>query len=309
MGDALPRLGAGAILCLLWTIAAGAEAPIKPVKLPVEIQRKLGLMVQPLLAATRTEKLSGFIRVLDPGPLAQLDSDIQAAEIALAASAAQAARANALNADGQAVSTKALQGAQAQARADASKLASLRRRLALEWGAGLTRMSEKARGVLIEDLASGRAALVRIDTTSGQGQTGLKAATLDCGSLGVFHAVVLGAARTADPRLMSPGLIARVDGKAAATLSAGLNIPVTLTASGPVQGVVAPRAALLRSGGETWVYVRIADDSFVRKPIEAGITDPEGLFVRTGLRPGEAVVTTGSAALFAAESHVSEGGD
>jgi hypothetical protein len=304
----LTRVLAAAALALLSTLGARAQDAIKPVKLSIETQHKLGLAVQPLPAATRSVAIAGFARVLDAGPLAQLDADIQAAQAALTASAADAARARALNADGQAVSTKALQAAEAQARADASRLASLRRRIGLEWGAGLARLSDQQRTALIEALAAGRAALVRIDTPSGEGQAGLKRVTLDLGSLGVFHGVILGGARAADPRLMSPGLIAEVVGKSAQTLSAGLSAPVKLTASGPIKGVIAPRAALLRSGGETWLYVKTADESFLRQRVEGGLADPGGLFVSAGFRPGQPVVTTGAAALFAAETNVGEAG-
>jgi hypothetical protein len=304
----LMRVFAGAALAGLWAAGAHAADEVKPVKLPVETQRKLGLTVQPLRAAVRTATIPGFARVLDPGPLAQLDSDIQSAQVAFAASSAEATRARSLNADDQAVSTKALQAAEAQARADASRLALLRRRVGLEWGEGLARLSDRQRSDLIGELAAGRAALVRIDTASGQGQAGLRGVDIDFGALGVFHGAVLGAARAADPRLMSPGLIAKVGGKSAGTLSNGLSAPVRLTASGPMRGVVAPRAALLRSGGETWVYVRTAEESFLRKPVEGGLVDPAGLFVAAGFKPGEQVVTIGSAALFAAETNVGEAG-
>jgi multidrug efflux pump subunit AcrA (membrane-fusion protein) len=90
------------------------------------------------------------------------------------------------------------------------------------------------------------------------------------------------------------------------SLSIGLSLPVTLTASAPVRGVAVPRAALLRSGGETWVYVRTASDTFLRKEVENGRSDPSGLFAPGGLKAGEQVVTQGAAALFAAETNVSE---
>jgi hypothetical protein len=306
----LKRALTGAVLAGLWCAAVQAAEALKPVKLPVATQRKLGFRVQPLLAATRVATVAGYVKVLDPGPLALLDSDIQAAAAAAAASAAEAARTRTLNADDQAVSTKVMQAAQAQARGDAARLALLRRRVGLEWGAGLARMSDAQRAALVADLAAGRAALVRIDTASGQGQAGLRAIDIDFGTLGQFHGAGVGPARAADPRLMSPGLIARIGGANASVLSSGLSTPVRLTASGPVKGVVAPRAALLRSGGATWVYIRTSEESFQRKPVEGGQADPAGLFVATGLRPGEQVVTTGSAALFAAETNVGEvGGD
>jgi hypothetical protein len=305
----LKALGAAFVLAGgVWTSAL-ADDEAKPVKLPAEIQRKLGLATQPLVAASRTATVTGFARVLDPGPLAQLDADIEAAAVAAQASAAEAERTRSLHADGQTVSTKALEAAEAQARTDAARLAALRRRVALEWGEGLARLSERQRAALVEDLAAGRAALLRIDTPSGQGQAGLRSVDIDMGPLGVVHATVLGPARSADPHLFSPGVIAKVAGRAAAGLSAGLAMPVKLTASQPMHGVVLPRAALVRGGGQAWAYVKTGEENFLRRPAEAALAEADGgLFVASGFRPGETVVTTGAAALFAAETNVGEAG-
>jgi len=307
------RHAARALLIGAALMAAGAayadedDAP-KPVKLGAETQKKLGLTVQPLAAAARAESLPGYLKVLDAGPLAQLDSDLQVSEAAAAASAAAAARSKTLNAADQAVSTKALQAAEAAARADAAKVALLRRRLALEWGEGFARMPDRQRAALIGQIAAGQTALVRIDSAAGQGLSGLRELDLDLGALGRVHASVLGPARVADARLQSSGLIARVSGAGARSLSSGLSVPVTLKVSAPIHGVVAPRAALLRSGGKTWVYVRTAGEQFQRQPVEGGKPEPGGLFVAEGLRAGAPVVTTGAAALFAAETNTGEAG-
>jgi hypothetical protein len=284
------------------------DEKVKPVKLPSEIQQKLGLKSEPLKAKVEAASLSGFVKVLDPGPLAQLDSDIDAAEAAAQASQAEFERSQALNKDGQVVATKQVEAARAQARADATKLALLRRRLGLEWGDGIARMSGRQRAQLLADIVAGRAALVRIDTPSGEGLAGLKTVELDLGPLGRVRATVLGTARSADPRLLSPGVIAAARGPGVRSLQTGLSAPVKLAASAPVSGVLVPRAALLRSKGETWVYVRTAGDSFLRKEVEHGRSGQDGLFAPEGFKAGEQVVTQGAAALFAAETNVSDEG-
>jgi len=307
------RLAAPLLMLLALGAATAARADaddkVKPVKLPAETQAKLGLKSEPLKAETSAASLAGFVKVLDPGPLAQLDSDIDAADAAAQASQAEFERAQALNKDGQAVATKQVEAARAQARADATKLALLRRRVGLEWGDGIARLSSRQRAQLLADIGAGRAALVRIDTPSGEGLAGLKAVLLDLGPLGAVRATVLGTARTGDPRLLSPGLIATARGAGVRSLSIGLSVPVKLTASAPVRGVVAPRAALLRSDGKTWVYVRTGPDTFLRKEVEDARRNPAGLFTPAGLKAGEQVVTQGAAALFAAETNVSEEAD
>lgn len=295
-----------------WSAArADDDDAVKPVKLPAEIQAKLGLKSEPLKARASAATISGFVKVLDPGPLAQLDADIDAADAAAQASAAEYARSQALAADGQAVPAKQVEAARAQARADATKLALLRRRVGLEWGEGLARLSVRQRDQLLTEIAAGKAALVRIDTPSGEGLAGLKSVELDLGPLGQVRASVLGRAPAADPRLLSPGLIATARGAGVRSLAIGLTTSVKLAVSAAETGVLAPRAALLRSKGKTWVYVRTAGDTFLRKEVEDGRSDPSGLFVPAGLKPGEQVVTQGAAALFAAETNVgeAEGGD
>lgn len=292
--------------------AARADADdqaIKPVKLPAETQAKLGLKSVPLKAEASAQTISGYVKVLDPGPLAQLDSDIEAADAAAQASAAELARSQALNKDGAAVPTKQVEAARAQARADATKLALLRRRVGLEWGEAFARMSIRGRGQLLAEIASGRAALVRIDTSSGEGLAGLKTVELDLGDLGKVRASVIGPARSADARLLSPGVIATARGPGVRSLSVGLSAPVKLQVSAAETGVVAPRAALIRSKGKTWVYVRTGADTFLRKEVEDPRSDAAGLFTHAGFKPGDQVVTQGAAALFAAETNVSDEGD
>ena len=87
------------------------DVAAKPVKLPTEIQTKLGLKSQPLKAQASASTLSGFVKVLDAGPLAQLDSDIETADAAAQASAAEYARSQALNKDGQTVPAKQVEAA------------------------------------------------------------------------------------------------------------------------------------------------------------------------------------------------------
>jgi uncharacterized protein YaiL (DUF2058 family) len=304
------RLAAPLLMLIALTATAARadddDKKVKPVKLPAETQAKLGLRSEPLKAAASAATLSGFVKVLDAGPLAQLDSDIDAARAAAEASQAEFERSQALNKDGQAVAAKQVEAARAQARADKTKLDLLQRRVGLEWGDGIARLSARQRGQLLADIGAGRAALIRIDTPSGEGLMGLKRVELDLGPLGKVRATVLGTARAGDPHLLSPGLIATARGPGVRSLSIGLSAPVTLTASAPVRGVLVPRAALLRSDGETWVYVRTASDTFLRKEVENGRRDSSGLFAPEGLKAGEQVVTQGAAALFAAETNVSE---
>jgi hypothetical protein len=153
----------------------------------------------------------------------------------------------------------------------------------------------------VSDIASGRAALVRIDSSSGLSNF-RGTAVIDLGPAGTARAAILGPARVGDPRLQSTGLLALVSGPQAMHFGTGTVAPAALAAGTETTGVVVPRAALLRTAGQTFAYVRRDAGSFERRPIVAGLADPAGLFVAGGFRPGEPVVVKGAAQLFAAET-------
>ncbi|MBQ1540662.1 MAG: hypothetical protein IIZ63_01560 [Caulobacteraceae bacterium] len=292
-----------ALLAALACMTAGAAAAAEPsaLELDAAAQHRLGVAVSPLAAATRSARADGLARVLDAGPLAVLDADIAAASAAASASRAEADRTRALHAADAAMSAKAMEAAAAQARADAAKLTLLRRRLDLEWGPAIGRLSDARRGALIGDLAAGRAALVRIDSARGEGQGASGPVEIDLGPLGRATAVVLGPARAAEARLQSPGVIGKVTGPQASRLAAGLTAPARLSGGKAAGGVMLPRGALLRAEGTVFVYVRTAPTRFERRVVEGGTPDPAGLFVTSGFRPGEAVAVSGGAALLTAE--------
>jgi hypothetical protein len=291
----------GLALALSLAVAAPALAAPSVLKIDAATQARLGVVTAPLAAVRKTASVGGFARALDAAPLATLDSDIAAGIAALAASQAEATRTRSLNAADQTVSNKVAEAAAALARADAAKLALLRRRLGLEWGPSLQALSDARRGRLVSDIASGRAALVRIDSSSGLSAF-RGTAVIDLGPAGTARAAILGPARVGDPRLQSTGLLALVSGPQAMRLGTGTVAPATLAAGAEATGVIIPRAALLRTAGQTFAYVRRDAGSFERRPIVGGLSDPAGLFVAGGFRPGEPVVVKGAAQLFAAET-------
>ena len=267
------------------------------VKLDPSAQKRIGIATAPLAASRRAASVTGFARVLDVTPLATLDADLAAAASAAAASSAEAARTQALAAADATVSRKAAEAARAMAQADAVKLALLRRRVALEWGPAFAADARRTR--LIADAAAGRIALIRIDAAVNL--AGVRSVRLDLGPNGQASATVLGPARVADPRLQTAGLIGLVSGPKAALLSVGATASAVFDQSGTASGVLLPRAALIRTGGQTFAYVRKAGDQFERRVVMDGIVQPDGLFVAGGFTPGEPVVISGAAALLAAE--------
>ena len=282
-----------------------AQAQVVPytgVALEPEVQARLGVRTAVLKSERRSAQIDAFAKVLDPGPLAQLETDIEAAEASATASAAEARRARALNASGSAVASKDAEAAEAQARNDAAHVQLLRHRIGLEWGPGVQRLSDARRRALIAALANGQAALVHVDSPNNAGQAQARSVDIDVADVSV-HGEVLGAARAAEPRLQSSGLIAEVRGKSAVLLSVGLiqSAHINTPASSP--GVVIPRSAVIRFNGSDWAYVRRGPQGFERRRLDSPVASDEGLFVTRGFSPGDEVVAQGAAELFGVEQN------
>jgi hypothetical protein len=277
-----------------------AQAQAPTVTLDAALQTRIGVKTQALTLQHRTSQIDAFAKVLDPGPLAQLQSDLSTAEASAAASQAEAARAQALHAAGGSVASKDVEAAKAQADTDAEHVDLLRRRLGLEWGPGVARLSERQRKALIASLARGDAALVHVDTPSNEGQAGARTVDIDIGADSA-HGRVLGAARAAEPRLQSSGLIVEVTGKSAVLLSVGLTNSAHINSTDAVKGVLLPRSAVIRFEGSDWAYVRRGPTAFERRLLNAPIAQDQGLFVSGGFQSGDAVIVQGAAEVFAVE--------
>ena len=85
-------------------------------------------------------------------------------------------------------------------------------------------------------------------------------------------------------------------------LGVGAVAPASISMGTEANGVMFPRAALLRTGGQTVAYIRKDAGSFERRPILGGLSDPAGLFAPSGFRAGDQVVVKGAAQLYAAET-------
>ncbi len=294
-----------AILALMLT-ATAVQAQEKPLQLDGKTQTRLQIRVAPIQAAHSSDQVSAFATVVDPTPLLTLLNDLATAQSAYGASHAEATRSQALAKDAS-LSTKAAEAAVAQARADQLKITLLKQRLGLEWGGYFAGLSDANLRQLGADLVGARAALVRIDTPSGQGLKGAKSATLDLPAVGSVEARVLGVARMADPRLQSPGLMTLVTGDSAAYLSTGLTLKAGLYSGGGTNGLLIPNNALLRQSGRVYAYVKTGPQAFSRRAVTPARVTPDGVIVSEGFSAGEQVVVQGASALLTAATSTPAG--
>jgi hypothetical protein len=300
-----PFLRTAAVASCLALFAASAMAA--GVQVGPDIQRRLGIVTQRLTVSRQSSEIDAFAKVLDPAPLAQSDSDLDTAEAAAVASAAQAKRSLALHAADGSIASKDVEAAVSQARQDALKVISVRRQLDLAWGPGIARLSDAARGRLVKALTAGSAALVHVDTHNNDGQAGARFVKVDVGD-GSVRGPVIGPARAAEPRLQSSGLIVEITGPQAILLSVGLTQSAHIESSTPQTGVLLPRAAVVRFRGADWVYVRSGPGGFDRRLVQDPVLEADGLFVAQGFNAGDEVVTQGAQALFAAEQNGPQSG-
>lgn len=114
-------------------------------------------------------------------------------------------------------------------------------------------------------------------------------------------AVAWSAAPAADARMASQVFLLRVE-PGRIPLRPGAPVIAYLHVAGePDRGIWIPRSAIVRDGGRAWVYVRTAQDTFLRKAVRLGHPLPDGWLVAEGPSPGEALVVRGAQALLSEE--------
>jgi len=290
-------------LCASGPAPAQSAAPGGPIVVELENadQQRLGVAASELQAAEVPVTVEALGQVLDSGALAQLDSAIEVAAAAAAASGAEAKRTASLAADDQNASQRALESARAKADADVAELRLARQRLALEWGPGLARLQPAARRALLEDVAAGRAALLRIDPLRMDDSVSGAVSLRPDPSQAAIPTEPLGPAARTDPRMQTPALLVVVRGAAAADLRPGRVVAAEIDSGRRESGVIIPRAALVRTDGATWAYLQVADDRFERREVAGGRVVDAGWFLGSGFRAGERVVDHGSGSLLAVE--------
>ncbi|MDB6091732.1 MAG: hypothetical protein JWN85_4516 [Gammaproteobacteria bacterium] len=283
----------------------GEKKGPRPVTLDVAGQARFGISITLLKAAAAPAASATTARVLDPGSLLQLDSELAAASSSLAASRAEAERTRKLFAEDRTASAHAVEAAIAQEQADLQRVRSIQRRLALEWGAGVADLLPNRLAALLNDVAHARAALIRVELPSGTPvpKTGSTVQVRGSADSAALTGTVLGTLPLADSRLQTRGVLAQLKGDAA-NLPIGQMLVADVPAAGSwgAAGVVLPRSALLRRDSRVWAYVQTAPTTFLRREVSGYRPVLAGWFVGEGFAPGDRVVAAGAAALLGIES-------
>ena len=264
-------------------------------------QNVMGLQTAAVPPAQWTPQVKGYGRVLEVSPLAFLVAELTAAKAANEASQAEFTRLKTLAAQNNA-SQRALQAAEAAAVRDQAQVESARQRLLANWGSAIAGQQDLA--AFVRSLVALESALVELDLPAGEAvkttPTGARLLTLAEGAE-LLAAQVIGPAPIVDAQAQGQGFLLLVKPNPA-RLAPGAALTGFLSLPGEAQsGVVAPRNAVIRYNGATWVYLQTGDEIFQR--IEVALDRPleEGWFVHAGLKAQDKVVTVGAQQMLSEE--------
>ena len=270
------------------------------VTLDEETQKRIALKVQPVAPGTITPEMKGYGRVLDPAPLAALSGELAAAEAAWAASRKEFDRLKVLS-EQQNASDRALQSAEAAARRDQIAVESVRLRLVSGWGKAIAERADLTD--FVRSLVSLDSALVRVDLPAGEAvdKPPSTARIVAVGGKAAVSAQLLGPAPNADPQMQGEGFLFLLK-SAAGRLVPGMAVAGYLERQrGPLNGFTVPDAAVVRQGGNGWVYVQTGSETFTRRKIPLDRPREDGWFVTEGVRAGDRVVIGGAQELLSEE--------
>jgi hypothetical protein len=278
-------------------IGAGGEVVIN---LDLKTQQLIGLQTAPVAAATLPPEIKAYGRVLDPAPLAVLVSAAISDRAALAASRREYERLQTL-VQGQNVSAKALEDAEATWQHDQAALAATEAQLTAAAGNVLAHRPDLP--ALVAALARSEMTLVRMDVPAGErpGQTPV-GALLSLPSGGqTIPAHFLDRAATADPQVQGEGFLFVIT-NTPPWLSPGLAVSGYLQMPGPpLSGVVVLDNAVVRSDGRAWIYTQTGETNFVRREIILDLPMAGGWFATNAIAAGDKVVVTGAQMLLSEE--------
>jgi membrane fusion protein, multidrug efflux system len=274
------------------------------VELSRDEQARIGLETERVNAVIQSQEATAYGVVLDPAPLAALDSELVSTRATVAASRAEYERTRLLHAEQQNVSLKDFETARAKFQADQAQLNLLNQRLADEWGTKISAMEPGERAGLIEALTKRIAGIVRLSLPAGQSlsqePTAARIKVLGYDTYPLVTSSIW-YAPTADPHLQGQGFLLKVEAQGF-PLRPGTAVTGHLESPGTAKpGVVVPEAAIVRTGDRAWAYVQIAPTQFERRQLEATMPAARGWFVTSGFAAGDHVVVTGAQALLSEE--------
>jgi len=201
-------------------------------------------------------------------------------------------------------SLRDLQSAEATYLNDKARVDALEQQLRDTWGPQIAQIDSRARGELVSALIDRRESIARVTAPIGE------ALDSSPGRAELFvlgheqqplHARAVYEAPTINPQMQGQTFLVLIDTKDF-PIRPGTAVSARLpTAGKSEQGVMVPRAAIVRFAGKEWIYCTLARDRFGRREIVPVELTAEGYFVTEDLAPGTRIVITGAQTLLSEE--------
>jgi hypothetical protein len=266
----------------------------------------LGLAITPAASARYVPSAAGFGVVVSMDTVGQADADMLTAQATAAQSAAAARRARELSTgDEAAVSREQLDLALSKAAADQAALGLARRKAQAAFGMAAPWRDPVMRARIMSELSSGRSVVVRATFPLGTLGTGIPA-SIAVAPLGetsqawASHTIWEAPADATVPGRSFYLLLSGSD------LAQGQRLTVSAPVGAPQKGILLPISALVLSESQSWAYVEIKPNTFLREPVDVSRSLPGGYFESgTAVRAGQGIVTTGAGLLLARETNPS----
>jgi hypothetical protein len=270
---------------------------------------KLGVQTEEVKAVEYAEETSGFGTVIPRETIAQASAELATAEATEKQSRAALARTRRLSGTPGAMSADVEETNARQASVDTAALTLARQRLSATFGQNAP-WSNGANPALLQDLANGRAQLVRatfpLGTLGGEIPKILRASRIGQAATGKGWKMSLIWTAPADASVPGRSFFALLRGS---DLGEGERIIVSAPVGAAQPGVVIPAEAAVIKDGKYWCYVEEKPGTFVRTEIDTGRPFENGYFVAAGVKRGDKVVTNAAAQLVAKESNTGADAD
>jgi hypothetical protein len=309
-GQITPLLFAAALLALA---DCSKEAPPAPtpskseatntVSLTADEAAKLGILTVPSRPMVFSPRGAGYGMVVGLETVAQAFAELKTAAAAASQSNAAAIRArNLAGGDEAAVSQEVLEAAQSKALADEASLSLAQRKADATFGRDAPWRTDADRDQTLRKLAAGRAALVRVTFPSGA-LGAAKPVSIRVARLGTdepaWSTHIIWSA-PADPTAPGAGFYGLLDGS---NLTQGEHVTAWTGVGAALTGIWIPKAAILLSESDTWVYVESGSGHFKRIRVDISHPDGDGYFIQAdaGIAPEQHVVVGGAGLLLARE--------
>jgi hypothetical protein len=285
--------------------AAEADKHESGLHLSKEQQVAAGLVVAKPERAEVAAETRAFGRVLDATPLATLLAEIETADSTVAASVKEWERLKSL---GDNAAARILETAEAAMKRDRAAAESAHGRLVAGWGkafAGRADLASLTRMMLAQEVA-----LARADLPAGERLEGAPVAVRVApvaGEASWQPAELIGPAPNADPQAQGQAFLILLRQHPPAP---GTALTVRLNSGGTAgKGFLLPRTAVVQHERAMFVFVQTGDERFERKPVEVGLPQREGVFVKSGINADERIVMTGAQQLLSEEFKAANGGE